>query len=189
MPPSSTASGRRSRRTPRDRVARMPRARIAPLLALVLALSATAAEPPRPALSAAVKEYVSFEAPVVALTHVRVIDGTGAPAREDETVIVEGDAIRAIGPSASTKPPAGAKVLDLAGRSVLPGLVGMHDHFFFPSGGAAIYHEMGYSCPRLYLACGVTSLRTTGSIEPYTDLEIKKRIDAGLAPGPHIDVT
>jgi imidazolonepropionase-like amidohydrolase len=157
---------------------------------LLAALSGAAAEPARhPVLSDAVKEYVAFDAPVVALTHVRVVDGTGAPAREDQTIVLEGDAIRAIGDAASTKAPEGAKVLDLSGKTVMPGLVGMHDHLFFPSGGAAIYHEMGYSFPRLYLACGVTTIRTTGSLEPYTDLEIKKRIDAGLAPGPHMDVT
>jgi imidazolonepropionase-like amidohydrolase len=168
----------------------MRSARIVPVLALALsAMSASAAEPPRPALSPAVKEYVAFEAPVVALEHVNVIDGNGAPAKADQTVVIDGDVIRAIGPSATTKPPANAKVMDLAGRSVFPGLVGMHDHLFFPSGGAAIYHEMGYSFPRLYLAGGVTTMRTTGSLETYTDLEIKKKIDAGLAPGPHMDVT
>jgi imidazolonepropionase-like amidohydrolase len=156
---------------------------------LLAALSAAAAEPPRhPVLSDAVKEYVAFDAPVVTLTHVRVVDGTGAPAREDQTVVVEGETIRAIGDAASTKAPDGAKVLDLSGKTVMPGLVGMHDHLFFPAGGA-VYHEMPYSFPRLYLACGVTTIRTTGSLEPYTDLELKKRIDAGTAPGPHMDVT
>jgi imidazolonepropionase-like amidohydrolase len=161
-------------------------------LATLLSVSASAvfaAEPAKAVLSPAGKEVVAVEAPAVALTHVTVIDGTGAPALADQTVIVEGGTIRAVGPAATTKPPQGAKVLDLAGRAVMPGLVGMHDHLFFPSGGGAIYHEMGYSFPRLYLACGVTTIRTTGSLEPYTDLEIRKKIDAGLAPGPHMDVT
>jgi enamidase len=148
----------------------MRTARALPLL--VLALSASAAEPAkRPALSDAVREYVAFDAPSVALTHVRVVDGTGAPAKEDQTVLLEDGAIRAIGSASSTPAPQGAKVLDLAGRTVMPGLVGMHDHLFFPAGGA-VYHEMAFSFPRLYLAGGVTTLRTTGSIEPYTDLEL-----------------
>ncbi len=71
---------------------------------------------------------------------------------------------------------------------VIPGLVGMHDHMFYPVGGG-MYGEMGYSFPRLYLAAGVTTIRTTGSLEPYTDLELKKQIDAGNVPGPHIHVT
>src|ERR1700682_4741209 len=73
--------------------------------------------------------------------------------------------------------------LDLTGRPVMPGLVGMHDHLFYPMGGA-IFGEMAYSFPRLYLAAGVTTIRTAGSIEPYTDIELKKAIDAGKVPGP-----
>jgi hypothetical protein len=49
--------------------------------------------------------------------------------------------------------------------------------------------ELAFSAPRLYLAAGVTTMRTTGSIEPYTDLNIRKKIDAMEMPGPHIDVT
>src|SRR6185437_10019581 len=80
-----------------------------------------------------------------------------------------------LGGASSASVPAGAQVLDLSNKTVLPGLVGMHEHMFYPSGGriaVAIYNEMGFSFPRLYLANGVTSMRTTGSIEPYTDLEL-----------------
>jgi imidazolonepropionase-like amidohydrolase len=70
----------------------------------------------------------------------------------------------------------------------MPGLVGMHDHLFYPMGGA-IFGEMAYSFPRLYLAAGVTTIRTGGSLEPYTDIEIKKAIDAGKSPGPSIFIT
>ncbi|MGH9709290.1 MAG: amidohydrolase family protein [Candidatus Acidiferrales bacterium] len=143
-------------------------------------------------LSPSVREFVKVSAPVIALTHVRVIDGTGSPARNDQTIIISGDKIQSIGDSSSTSVPAGAQVLDLSNKTVLPGLVGMHEHMFYPSGGrtaVAIYNEMGFSFPRLYLANGVTSLRTTGSIEPYTDLELKKLIDAGKLAGPKIHVT
>ncbi len=64
----------------------------------------------------------------------------------------------------------------------------MHDHMFYPMGNG-IFGEMAYSFPRLYLAAGVTTIRTTGSIEPYTDLELKKQIDKGDTPGPKIHVT
>ncbi|HEV2615879.1 MAG TPA: amidohydrolase family protein [Candidatus Acidoferrales bacterium] len=143
-------------------------------------------------LSSGVREFVKVSAPVIALTHVRVIDGTGSPARNDQTIIISGDKIQSMGDSTSTSVPAGAQVLDLSNKTVLPGLVGMHEHMFYPSGGriaVAIYNEMGFSFPRLYLANGVTSLRTTGSIEPYTDLELKKLIDAGKLAGPKIHVT
>ncbi len=135
-----------------------------------------------------VREFVKVDAPVVALTHVRVIDGSSAAASEDQTVIVEKGRIAAVGSSATVSVPKDAKVLDLKGATVIPGLVGMHDHMFYPSGGP-IYGEMGFSFPRLYLAGGVTTIRTTGSVEPYTDLEIKKLIDAGMMPGPKMHVT
>jgi len=139
-------------------------------------------------LSPQVKEFVKVDAPVVALTHVRVIDGTGAPAREDQTLIVSHGKIGSVGDAASASVPKDARVLDLHGYSVIPGLVGMHDHMFYPMGNG-IFGEMAYSFPRLYLAGGVTTIRTTGALEPYTDLEMKKAIDAGDMPGPKMHVT
>ena len=149
----------------------------------------------------AVQPFVQVNAPVVALTHVRVIDGTGAPARANQTVLIENGKIAAVG--ADDMPiPAGAKRIDLAGHTVFPGLVGMHDHLFYiarpnldvqdgkpHADQPLIVPEMAFSAPRLYLANGVTTLRTTGSVEPYTDLNLKHAIDAGKLPGPHIDVT
>lgn len=144
----------------------------------------------RTALSPAVTQYVTEDAPVLALTHVRVIDGTGAEARADQTVLIADGKIVALGDFSTTKIPAGAKTLDLSGRSVIPGLVGMHDHMFYPSpGGIPLYPEHASSFPRLYLAGGVTTIRTTGSLEPYTDLELKKAVDAGKAVGPKIHTT
>jgi len=138
-------------------------------------------------LSPAVKGFVKIDAPTVALTHVRVIDGTGAAARADQTIVFSQGKIVSIS-DAGTAPPKDAQVLDLHGYSVIPGLVGMHDHLFYPMGGG-IFGEMGFSFPRLYLAGGVTTIRTTGSLEPYTDMEIKRAIDKGDAPGPKIHVT
>ena len=133
------------------------------------------------AVDVALRPFVKVDAPAVALEHVRVIDGTGAPPREDQTIFIAGGKLVA-------QAPANALRIDLSGRTVMPGLVGMHDHFFYPMGGA-IFGEMAFSFPRLYLAAGVTTIRTAGSIEPYTDLEIKKAIDAGKAPGPSIFIS
>ncbi|HKS81756.1 MAG TPA: amidohydrolase family protein [Candidatus Acidoferrales bacterium] len=141
------------------------------------------------AVSPGVMRFVKVSAPVVALEHVRVIDGSGAEPKDDQTVILSGGKIQSIGDSKSTAAPDGAKVLDLTGNSVIPGLVGMHEHMFYPSGKVSIYNEMGFSFPRLYLAAGVTTARTAGSIEPYSDLELKKEIDAGHIPGPEMRVT
>jgi imidazolonepropionase-like amidohydrolase len=134
---------------------------------------------------------VKEDAPVIALTHVRVIDGTGAAAREDQTLVIADGKIAALGDAAAAKVPGGAQVLDLKGHTVIPGLVGMHDHMYYPSAGGPppLYPEHAGSFPRLYLAGGVTSIRTTGSIEPYADLELKHAIDEGKMAGPKIHVT
>lgn len=148
--------------------------------------------------SQAVKPYVKVAASKIALTHVLLIDGTGGPAQPDRTVILENGRIAAI-TDANAAPPSDATVLDLSGHAVLPGLVGMHDHMYYiarpdldaqgHSEPPLVVPEMLFSSPRLYLANGVTTLRTTGSVEPYTDLNLKRQIDAGALPGPHIDVT
>src|ERR1700691_2878987 len=106
-----------------------------------------------------VRGFVKVDAPVVALTHVRVIDGTGAVAREDQTVVISKGKIESVGDAASASVPKDAQVLDLHGYSVIPGLVGMHDHLVYPLGNG-IYGEMAFSFPRLYLAGGVTTIRT-----------------------------
>lgn len=145
--------------------------------------------------------YLAIRAPLVALQHVEVIDGTGAAARADQTVIIADGKIAAVGPASGTPIPSAAVVRDGTGYAVLPGLVGMHDHFFYTAsrdtqrnspGGVEpgfVVNEIPYSAPRLYLAAGVTTLRTTGSIEPYTDLKVRERIEAGALPGPHLDLT
>src|SRR6202163_1120564 len=152
---------------------------------LMLACSGTLAAQ---VLSPQVRGFVKVSAPVVALTHVRVIDGTGAAAREDQTLVISKGKIESVSDAASPNIPKDAQVLDLHGYSVIPGLFGMHDHMFYPMGNG-IFGEMAFSFPRLYLAGGVTTIRTTGSLEPYTDLELKKQIDKGETPGPKIHVT
>jgi imidazolonepropionase-like amidohydrolase len=139
-------------------------------------------------LSPQVRGFVKVDAPVVALTHVRVIDGTGAAAREDQTVVLGHGKIESVSDAAAASAPKDAQLLDLHGYSVIPGLVGMHDHLVYPLGNG-IYGEMAFSFPRLYLAGGVTTIRTTGALEPYTDIELKKQIDHGEMPGPKIHVT
>jgi imidazolonepropionase-like amidohydrolase len=147
-------------------------------------------------LSPEARKFVRVADPVVALTHVRVIDGNGAAPLEDQTVVIERGRITALGSSANSSVPAGAKVIDLRDFTLIPGLVGMHEHMFYPSGGpmaesggALWYNELGFSAPRLYLACGLTSIRTAGSMEPYADLTLKKWIDEGRMVGPKMHVT
>ena len=133
------------------------------------------------------RAMVAVSEPVVALTNVRVLDGTGAPARENQTVLIENGRIARVGPSATIQAPAGARVMNLAGHTVIPGIVGMHNHTFYTTQRRSI--QANFSMPRLYLASGVTTTRTTGSMSPYSELNLKKRIDAGEAPGPRMHVT
>ena len=153
------------------------------LLIFCFAISSLAQAPDR-------QQFIRTEAPLIALTHVRVIDGTGAPAKDDQTIVISEGKIQSVEPSATAKIPPNAQTMDLNGYTVMPGLVGMHDHMFFPMGGSPpMYSNMGSSFPRLYLANGVTTIRTTGSVAPYTDIEIKKLIDAGRMIGPKMHIT
>ncbi len=145
--------------------------------------------------------FVTVDAPVFILNHVRVIDGTGAAAKEDQAIVIANGRIQSIGPAVSAQVPQGAQLLDRTGYTVIPGLVGMHDHLYYTDSIAVqvvdgrvgepglFVAEIPYTAPRLYLAAGVTTIRTTGSLEPYTDLKVKSRIDANLMPGPSIDAT
>jgi len=136
------------------------------------------------------QQFIRTEAPIIALTHVRVIDGTGANAKDDQTIVIGEGKIQSVTATTTAKIPANAQTMDLTGYTVLPGLVGMHNHMFFPMGGSPpMYSNMGSSFPRLYLANGVTTIRTTGSVAPYTDLEIKKLIDSGAMIGPKMHIT
>ena len=136
---------------------------------------------------------ISVRAPLLALTHAKLIDGTGAAPRDDQTIIVRDGRIAAVGPGAEVAIPAGARTLDLTGKTVLPGLVMLHEHLMFTSVASPTtprhFAEMEYSFPRLYLACGLTTARTGGSFEPYTELEVKARVDTGSMPGPKFFLT
>src|SRR4030095_4077346 len=124
--------------------------------------------------------------------------GTGAAPSEDQTILIDGAKIAAV-QLASTAIPAGYQTIDLSAASVMPGIVGMHNHLYYiarPNLDASghsedplIVPQMTFSAPRLYLANGVTTMRTTGSGEPYADINIKSQIDAGKLIGPHMDVT
>src|SRR5690349_17760574 len=80
---------------------------------------------PQPAFT--VKDFIKVPAGVIALEHVRVIDGTGAAVRTDQTILISGGKIAAIGAAGSVQVPTDARHMDFTGYSALPGLVGMHD--------------------------------------------------------------
>jgi imidazolonepropionase-like amidohydrolase len=127
------------------------------------------------------------------LRHLRIIDGTGAPAKEDQAIVIDGGKILAIGSNREIEDTQNALSVNLEGRTVLPGFVMLHEHLFTndPGGGrtGAPTHPQPFSFPRLYLAFGVTTLRTAGTDFPYMDFNLKQRIEAGLIPGPEIHLT
>lgn len=131
-------------------------------------------------------QFVVVDAPVVALKGVRVIDGLGGLPREGQTILIAGGKIKAIG--ASVEVPPGAKTVELEGRTIVPGLVMLHEHLSYFS-GRAIWHSQPVSYPKLYLAAGLTTIRTAGSDQPELDLNLKQRIDEGHVPGPKIHLT
>src|SRR5919204_1499253 len=154
------------------------------LLALLLAVAVQRPE----SLAAPVREYVTVDTSLLALTHVTLLDGTGGAAKSDQTIVIRAGRIAAVGPAASVQIPAGARVMDLIGSTVIPGIVGMHDHLFYTAaGGRAV--QMSYTGPRLYLGSGVTTIRTTGSRAPYAEINLKDQIDHGFSPGPRIHIT
>jgi imidazolonepropionase-like amidohydrolase len=145
-------------------------------------------------ISDAVRPFVSVDAAVVALTHVQLVDGTGAPAKADQTVILRNGTIDAVGASATTSVPPGAQELELPGHTVLPGQVGLHEHTYFAtidagSGGVERLTPMNRSGPLLYLAYGVTTAMTAGTPYPYQELNLKRAVDAGDIPGPRFLTT
>jgi hypothetical protein len=107
-----------------------------------------------------------------ALTHARILDVETGAWQTDQSVLIAGDAIVAVGPSKSLQPLAGAEVIDLAGKALLPGLWDMHAHLS-PADGV------------LNIASGVTTVRDVGNRSDQLD-DFKKRYDDGTAVGPHV---
>jgi imidazolonepropionase-like amidohydrolase len=133
------------------------------------------------------RDFVTVDAPLVALTNVRVIDGTGAAGRAGQTIVIREGAIAAVGDSATVAIPAGARVMDLAGRTVVPGYVMLHEHLFAFDG--ARFVNTAYSFAPLYLAGGATTIRTGGASSLATDVAVRDAIERGELAGPQIDAT
>lgn len=176
-----------------------PRLRVLLALLAVLASRRTLDAQRLEALGPPARKYVSVAAPRVILEHVEIIDGTGGAPIPDRNLVLENGTIAAIAPGADVAPSEGTAVLDLKGDAVMPGIVGMHGHLFYlalpdlgPDGNferPALFQQMSFSNPRLYLSAGVTTMRTAGSVDAFTDLRIKEVIEKGALPGPHLDVT
>jgi imidazolonepropionase-like amidohydrolase len=135
------------------------------------------------------RQFISVDAPIVAVIHARLVDGTGTPARDDMTVVIEGEKITQVGKTGSLQIPTGAQVVDATGHTVIPGIVGLHDHMYYSSAAGGSMKMMMTSYPRLFLANGITTIRTAGSTDSYQELNLKAAIDRGVAIGPELFVT
>lgn len=143
--------------------------------------------------SPAVKKYIDYDTAVIAFIHCKLADVKGLKVVEDQTVIVRNGTITAIGDSKKLSPPPASTVIDLTGKSLLPGFVLLHEHMYYAAyaGDFSYLHvkQLPITFPKLYLACGATTVRTAGSVEPYSDLNLKRDIDQGRILGPAMDVT
>src|SRR5436190_2224545 len=129
-----------------------------------------------------------------------LIDATGGPPRLDQTVVIEGERITAVGPMDTVKVPDGAEVIDAAGMTVMPGLINSNQHIqlnpLFPSPPANLpvanfkarwernwsrqpYHAF------VYLMQGITSLRNTSGPAKQI-VPVKHAIDRGEIAGPRL---
>jgi len=153
-----------------------------------LCVSAVASAQSVATLTPQVRNFVAVGDSVVALTNVTTIDGTGSAPRTGQTIVIRGNRIADVGPTASVRVPAGARVMLLGGSTVIPGIVGMHDHLFYMAAGGRA-NQMSFTGPRLYLASGVTTIRTTGGRSPYAEINTREAIDAGRVPGPRVHLT
>ncbi len=137
--------------------------------------------------------YIAYQDSVIVFKNALLIDGKGNPAKAKQTVIIKKGIINWIGNDADAKPPKETKTINMNGRTLMPGLVMLHEHMYIS--GHSFSQRMGHvkqapaTFPRLYLAAGATTIRTGGSIEPYSDLNMKMDIDEGKIPGPSMEVT
>ncbi|MGF2414841.1 MAG: amidohydrolase family protein, partial [Ferruginibacter sp.] len=122
-----------------------------------------------------------------------LIDGKGNAATAHQTVIISNGKINWVGDDAKATIPNGATIIDLNGKAIMPGLVMLHEHMYISAHSIepryANLRQLPFTFPRLYLAAGATTIRTCGSVEPYSDIRIKKDIDLGLLPGPNMELT
>jgi imidazolonepropionase-like amidohydrolase len=167
----------------------MKRHMAAPVALAVCLSAALLAQPPQPPQPGdTLKSFISVEGPFIALTNVRVIDGTGAPAREKQRIVIRDGNITDVSEMSRGGNPSGATVIDLTGKTVIPGLVMLHEHLFYPT-TRGVYGQLGESFVRLYLAGGVTTMRTAGNTNGLMDINLMRQIDARKRAGPAIDAT
>lgn len=138
-----------------------------------------------------VQDFIRVQDSITAITNVALIDGTGGITKTNQDIIFVNNKIVSIGNHGKVKIPSKAKVIDATGKTVIPGFVMMHEHLFYakPFDGKYKATHMTNTFPKMYLAGGVTTMRTAGSIEANSDLNVKNAITEGKMLGPKMDVS
>jgi len=164
-------------------------ARLALIAALALAL------PPAPAAAQEPAAAAAPAPPVIAVRAARLIDGSGSAPIENAVVVIDGERIRAVGRDLAI--PEGARVIDLRGATLLPGLIDCHTHV--TSGDPGDYYEglfrkshvdyavTAHVFARRTLEAGFTTVREVGSYE-LIDVALRNAINAGEVVGPRMQV-
>jgi imidazolonepropionase-like amidohydrolase len=123
------------------------------------------------------QKYIAYRDAVIVFKNALLIDGKGNPAKTNQTIMISNGKITWIGDDTDASPPKEAKIIDMNGRTLMPGLVMLHEHMYIS--GHSFAPRMAHlkqtpvTFPRLYLGAGATTIRTAGSIEPYSDLNLK----------------
>lgn len=139
------------------------------------------------------RKYIEYNDSIIVFKNALLIDGKADPPKPNQTVIIRNGKIEWLGDDANAIVPKAANIIQLNGKALMPGFVMLHEHMYISAFDVDTrllnVRQLPLSFPRLYLACGATTIRTCGSVEPYSDISIKKAIDQGLSPGPSIELT
>jgi hypothetical protein len=126
-------------------------------------------------------KYLKYNSKSITLINATIIDGTGSAIKHNQTLLIKDGVFISIGNEGEIKIPKNSKIIDLQGKTVIPGIIGMHNHLHIPG-----FPDVGEIASKLYLASGVTTIQTCGAASPYKELELSKKIAEGNVLGPEI---
>ncbi|WP_290837630.1 amidohydrolase family protein [Flavobacterium sp.] len=133
-------------------------------------------------------KLIAYDQSEIVLQNARIVDVVKGIVLDGQSILISSGKIKAIGKTGKLQVPKAAQIIDLKGKTILPGLVMLHEHMNY-NNGAAVWQFHPVSFPKLYLAAGITTLRTAGAENPMYDLNLKRKIDSGESIGPRMFVT
>jgi len=128
-----------------------------------------------------VLKYVKYNSKIIALTNATVFDGNGSSVKKNQTLVIVNGYFQSIGQDSIINIPENATVINLEGKTIVPGIVGVHNHLHIPH-----FPFIGKEASKLYLASGVTTIQTCGSASPQKEIELSEKIKNGQSIGPNI---